>query len=65
MEYSLLSQEEGPCGDEQRKAHAPKMSRDSTYTENPAAHEHSNISRGREQSHGTKEKEHPSGNSTY
>jgi hypothetical protein len=46
----LLAQEERPCGEKQRKAHAPKMPRDSLYTEKTAAREHTHVSRGSKQS---------------
>jgi hypothetical protein len=38
-----------------RKAHAPKMPRNPLSAENTAAHEHANVSCGRQQRHGTKE----------
>jgi hypothetical protein len=60
----LLSQEKGPCGDEQRKAHAPKMPRDTLCARNTAAQEHANVTRGKKQRHGTKDEVRRSGIST-
>jgi len=64
-EYLRSCQEDGCGGDEQRKAHAPKMPRDSLYAENTAAHEHPKFPRGGNQSHGTKHKVPDGGNSVF
>jgi hypothetical protein len=44
-DYSFLCQER-PRGNEEPKAHAPKMSRNSLGTVNTATHEHANVTGG-------------------
>src|ERR1035438_1992332 len=55
----LPCQEYGRCGDEQSKAHAPKMPRQALGAGNPAAYQHAHVPYGSQQSHGTKEKKRP------
>src|ERR1022692_2268781 len=61
----LLYQEEGPCGDEQPKAHAPEMAHDALGTEDAAVHEHANVPCRSKQHHRAHEKVHPNGNSSW
>src|SRR6202140_3580261 len=62
-EHLLLSQEERSCGDEQTKAHAPEVARDSWRARNASAQEHAKITASRQQGNSAHEEIHAKRNS--
>ena len=63
-EYLLPTHEEGTGGDEQRKAHAPKMACNPLCARNPSVPEQADIPCGRKQNNKTEKEIHAGGDSS-